>query len=87
VAQLSVGESAWRMLRRAIKLRQAFRLVDVRNYARGDQRHFDTLVRLGLFEASETGGDRFVVTQLGREAADLGLYDTARVPQPAARRK
>ena len=72
MAQLSLGESRWRMLRRVVK-KKRFEYADCRNMTRFDQGHFDWLVDNGLFAAAGDGS--FEVTEKGRAAAELGLYD------------
>jgi hypothetical protein len=72
MAQLSLGESRWRMLRRGLK-KKSFKYEDVRNMTRHDQQHFDWLVENGLFR--QAGPDHYELTEKGRAAADLGFYD------------
>ena len=72
MAQLSLGESKWRMLRRVLKKRR-FSFDDARNMTRYDQLHFDWLVENGFVAVA--GQDVFAVTDTGKAAADLGLYD------------
>ena len=72
MAQLSLGEGRWRMLRRVIR-KKRFTYADARNQTRHDQTHFDWLLAHGLFEAAGEGV--YAVTAVGRAAADLGLYD------------
>ncbi|MBN9522027.1 hypothetical protein J0H58_26510 [bacterium] len=72
MAQMSLGEGKWRMLRRVLKKR-AFQYADCRNQARHDQEHFDWLLEHGFFAAN--GDDTFAITPAGRGAAELGLYD------------
>jgi hypothetical protein len=71
MAQLSLGESRWRMLRRVVK-KKRFQYADARNQTRFDQAHFDWLVGNGFFAASGDGS--FEVTERGRASADLGEY-------------
>jgi hypothetical protein len=83
VAQLSLGEGKWRMLRRALK-KKRFRYEDARSMTRLDRAHFDWLAGNGFF--APAGGGVFEVTAAGRAAADLGLYewepDAPTVPVP-----
>ncbi len=72
MAQLSMGESRWRMLRRVLK-KKRFTFEDTRNMSRNDQVHFDWLVDGGFFE--DVGDGYFEVTDKGRESADLGFYE------------
>lgn len=77
VAQISLGEAKWRMLRRALVAPQPFRFEAVREWAalRYERKTFDRLVRLGMF--IDTGGGFYRLSPAGREAADLGYYDPA----------
>jgi hypothetical protein len=79
MAQLSLGEGKWRMLRLVLKKKQ-FRYADARNMARHDQGHFDWLLENGFFAVA--GEDVFEVTDTGKAAADLGLYDWEPVGAP-----
>ena len=72
MASISMGESKWRMLRRALK-KKRFKFEDTRNMSRNDKSHFDWLVRQGFIESAGEGF--YAVTDKGREAADLGFYD------------
>jgi len=72
MAQISLGESKWRMLRRALH-KKTFRYQDCRNMHRFDRDHFDWLVKNGFFEA--VGDDLYRVTAKGEAAAELGFYD------------
>lgn len=72
MARLSLGESRWRMLRRVLR-KKKFRYDDARSMTRNDQEHFDWLVENGFF--AEVGDDQYEVTDRGKEAADLGLYE------------
>jgi hypothetical protein len=78
MAQLSLGEGKWRMLRRALK-KKAFRYADCRNMTRHDQDHFDWLVENGFF--AQVGDGAYETTETGRAAADLGLYEWERAPE------
>ena len=82
MAQLSLGESRWRMLRRALK-KKRFEYDYVRNMARQDQAHFDWLLDNGFFAAAGDGA--FEVTDKGRVAADLGEYQWEPGAAPAGR--
>lgn len=72
MALLSMGESRWRMLRRALK-KKRFRYEDTRNMSRNDQVHFDWLVASEFFK--NLGDGFYTVTDRGRAAADLGFYE------------
>ena len=72
MASISMGESKWRMLRRGLK-KKRFQFDDTRNMSRNDRAHFDWLVKRGFFHA--VGEGFYVVTDKGKEAADLGLYE------------
>ena len=72
MAQLSLGESRWRMLRRVFRKR-AFRFEDARNQTRFDRPHFDWLVANGF--VSPVRDEVYQLTGRGKAAADLGLYD------------
>ena len=67
-----MGESKWRMLRRGLK-KKRFKFEDTRNMGRQDRLHFDWLVKGGFFQPA--GDGFFVVTDKGKEAADLGFYE------------
>jgi hypothetical protein len=73
MAQISLGESRWRMVRRVLK-KKRFRYDDARNQTRHDQTHFDWLVDNGFFEKADTDG-WFVLTEKGKASADLGFYE------------
>jgi hypothetical protein len=60
------------MLRRSVRAKR-FRYADARNMTRQDQQHFDWLLNHGLFAVAGEG--TFVVTDKGKAAADLGLYE------------
>ena len=79
MAQLSLGEPKWRMIRRALKKRK-FRFEDCRNMTRNDQRHFDWLVENGFFVA--VGEGHYALTDKGKASADLGLYEWEPPPAP-----
>lgn len=72
MAQLSLGEARWRMLRRALK-KKTFTYTECRNQTRFDRSHFDWFVEHGFFV--QTGPERYEVTEKGRQAADLGMYE------------
>lgn len=86
MAQLSLGETKWRMLRLALKKRR-FKFADCRNWARNDQEYFDWLVANGFFKA--VGEELYEVTQKGKAAADLGMYEFESAPtvKPAVGQK
>ena len=60
------------MLRRVVK-KKRFRYADARNMTRKDQEQFDWLLDNGFFVAHADG--TFEMTDKGKAAADLGLYD------------
>ena len=72
MAQISLGESRWRMVRRVLR-KKRFRYSDARNQTRHDQVHFEWLVEHGFFERLSDGW--FAVTDKGRASADLGFYE------------
>ena len=72
MAQLSMGESKWRMLRRVLRAKR-FRYTDCRNMTRHDQAHFEWLLDCGFF--AEVGEDAYEVTDKGKTAAELGFYE------------
>ena len=72
MALISLGESKWRMLRQALA-KKRFRFEDCRNMHRFDREHFEWLLTNGFFEAA--GDDLYRVTDKGKAAADLGLYE------------
>lgn len=72
MAQLSLGESRWRMIRRVLRKKQ-FKYDDARNQTRKDDEHFDWLVEKGFFV--KVGADQYALTEKGRLAADLGFYE------------
>lgn len=72
MAQLSLGEAKWRMLRRVIRMKR-FRYEDCRNMHRFDRDHFDWLVERGF--VADAGGGWYEVTDKGKAAADLGFYE------------
>ncbi len=80
MAQLSLSECKWRMVRRVLKKRQ-FTYADARNGTRFDQEHFDWLVAEGFFVAVDDG---YQLTDKARAAADLGLYEYEPSRRPAA---
>jgi hypothetical protein len=72
MAQLSLGECKWRMVRMVLK-KKRFRFEDARNQTRHDKMHFDWLVANGLF--ASVGDEWFELTEKGKSAADLGFYE------------
>jgi len=72
MAQLSLGESRWRAVRRVLRKRR-FGPADCRNGTRHDQKDFDWLVANGLFVP--VGGGLYELTDKGKAAADLGFYE------------
>ena len=72
MALISLGESRWRMLRRALKAKK-FTFTECRNQTRNDQEHFEWLVEHEFFNS--LGEGLFEVTAKGKAAADLGFYE------------
>jgi len=72
MALISLGESRWRMLRRALRSKR-FNFTDCRNQTRNDQEHFDWLVEHEFFQP--LGNDLYEVSVKGKSAADLGFYE------------
>jgi hypothetical protein len=72
MAQVSLGESKWRMLRRVIR-KKKFTYADARNMTRHDGVHFEWLVEHGFFV--ENGSGTYEVTEKGKASADLGFYE------------
>lgn len=72
MALISLGESRWRMLRRALRMKR-FSFTDCRNQTRNDQEHFEWLVDHEFF--TKAGEGTFEVTAKGKAAADLGFYE------------
>jgi hypothetical protein len=72
VAQLSLAETKWRMLRRVVK-KWRFAYADCRSMTRADEAQFDWLVEYGFFAVA--GDGTFEMTDRGKAAAALGLYD------------
>jgi hypothetical protein len=86
MAQLSLGECKWRMIRMVLK-KKKFRFEDARNQTRHDRMHFDWLIANGLFASID--GEWYELTEKGKAAADLGYYDfspSASIPMKAPRR-
>ena len=75
MAELSLGESKWRMLRRAMKMPRRFRFEDVRSMARIDREYFDWLAARGF--VADLGDGWYALTDRGKAASDLGLYEFA----------
>jgi hypothetical protein len=72
MAQISLGESRWRMIRRVIR-KKRFRFEDTRNQTRHDKAHFEWLVEQGFFERNGDGW--YGLTERGKAAADLGFFE------------
>ncbi|MDB5309724.1 MAG: hypothetical protein JWO38_3926 [Gemmataceae bacterium] len=72
MAQLSLSENKWRMVRRVCR-KKRFRYEDARNMTRHDQVHFDWLVAEGFFV--QTGEGLYELAGKGKDAADLGYYE------------
>lgn len=72
MATISLGESRWRMLRRVLK-KKKFKYEDARNMTRHDQVHFEWLIENGFF--THFGDGSYGITDLGRDAAELGFYE------------
>jgi hypothetical protein len=73
MAELSMGELKWRMLRLALKKPRRFRFEDVRPMTRKDREHLDWLAARGF--VSDLGGGLYAITDRGKAAADLGMYE------------
>ena len=73
MAELSLGELKWRMLRYAMRKPKRFRLEDVRPMTRKDRGNLDWLVARAF--VAELGGGWYALTDRGKAAADLGLYE------------
>lgn len=73
MAQISLGESRWRMIRRVLK-KKRFKFEDVRNQTRHDQSHFDWLIDNGFFEKLGDDG-MYGLTEKGKAASDPGFYE------------
>jgi len=71
MAELSLGECKWRMLRRVLRAKR-FRFEDCRNGTRRDDRDFEWLLENGFFTAVGAGWHE--MTEKGRASADLGVY-------------
>lgn len=82
MAQLSLGESKWRMVRRALP-KKRFSFPDVREMTRHDRKHFDWLVENEFFV--EVGEGRYEMTEKAKKSADLGFYDWEPTPKPKKR--
>lgn len=82
MAQLSLGECKWRMVRMVLK-KKRFRFEDARNQTRHDKMHFDWLLENGLFVA--VGDNSYELTDKGRAAADLGYYEFTPTTPPAGK--
>jgi hypothetical protein len=61
------------MLRRALKRPKRFRFEDVREMARKDREYFDWLLSCGF--VAGLGDGWYALTDRGKAAADLGLYE------------
>jgi hypothetical protein len=72
MALLPLGESMWRLFRRALH-KKTVTFTEVRNGTRHDREHVEWLVHHGFFVA--VGEDRYELTDKGRAVADLGLYE------------
>ena len=82
MAQLGLGESKWRMIRRVLG-KKKFRYDDARNMTRHDESHFEWLVSNGFF--ASVGDDAYELTVKGKGSAELGLYEfEPPVPVPVA---
>lgn len=72
MAQLSLGEARWRMLRRALK-KKKFTYSDCRNMTRFDQAHFEWFLENEFMV--QVGDGLYELTEKGRQSADLGMYE------------
>ena len=73
MAELSLGELKWRMLRYAMKKPKRFRLEDVRPMTRKDSGNLEWLLARGF--VAGLGDGWYALTDRGKAAADLGLYE------------
>lgn len=72
MAQLSLGESKWRMVRRVLR-KKKFQYDDARNQSRFDKDYFAWLIEKGFFQ--DVGNGWYAITEKGRGAAELGFYE------------
>jgi hypothetical protein len=72
MAQISLSENRWRMLRLALR-KKRFRFEDVRTWRRRDQDDVDWLVENEFF--ADIGNGYYELTDKGRESSDLGYYE------------
>lgn len=79
MAQLSLGEAKWRMLRMAVLHGPTFKFLDVRSWTRQDRTNFDWLLARKFIELAS--GENYRLTPLGSAAAELGMYDLV-APEP-----
>ena len=81
MAQISLSENRWRMLRLALR-KKRFRFEDVRTWRRRDQDDVDWLVENGFF--ADIGNGYYELTDKGRDSSDLGYYDWEPPKRPVA---
>ena len=77
-AGYSIGESRWRMIRRALVKHRAglpFTHEDVRDYTRTSLPRFEWMVSVGLFVPTENG---YTLSDLALGAAEFGLIPSDR---------
>ena len=79
MAESSLGDLKWRMIRRVLRVRR-FRYEDCRNMTRTDRANFAWLVAGEFFR--ELGDGWYAVTDRGRASAELGLYEYTRPAPP-----
>lgn len=79
MAQFSLGERKWRILRLALR-KTPFRFADIRLMSSDDRGQLDWLIEHGFVD--DFGGDQHRLTPKGVEAADLGLYEVRLRPPP-----
>ena len=72
MAQLSLGESKWRMVRRVLR-KKKFQYDDARNQSRFDKDYFDWLIEKGFIQ--DLGDGWYTLTEKAKGAAELGFYE------------
>ena len=72
MAQLSLGESKWRMIRRVLR-KKRFTFGDARNQTRFDAEHLEWMLENGF--VADLGDGWYALTEKAKAAADLGMYD------------
>jgi hypothetical protein len=72
MAQLSLGELKWRMIRRVVR-KKKFQYLDIRNMTRTDEQSFAWFLQNGF--VTDKGDGWYELTERGKGAAELGLYE------------